>query len=91
MLHNDPVLHGGEMLTDAYRFVPAFEVSGRGTPFPQESIADALFSNLHLSDSGKRLVRAFLRHVRRTAEIGLEWYGRLIDDAQSALETIRAD
>jgi hypothetical protein len=79
------------MLTDTYRFVPAFEVSGRGTPFPSGSIAHALFSNLNLTDSDKRLDRAFLRHVRRTAQIGLEWYGGLIDEAQSALESIKAD
>lgn len=68
------------MLTDACRFVPAFEVSGRGTPFPNGSIAHALFSNLHINDSGERLDRAFLRHVRRTAQIGLEWYVHAVRD-----------
>jgi hypothetical protein len=77
------------MLTDTYSFVPAFELSERRTPFPAGSIAHALFSNLQLDDPEKRLDRSFLVHVRRTAEIGLEWYGRLIDEAQIALETIK--
>lgn len=77
------------MLTTEYKFVPAFEIGTRETPFPRGSIMNALFANLLIEDSSKRVDRLVRSHATRTAEIGLAWYGSLVDDAHSLLQTIR--
>jgi hypothetical protein len=73
------------MLSNRNVFVPNFPLSSKTVPFPKGSIAHALFSNLYRDDIDARLDQLMIRHARRTAEIGLEWYSRLMEDAETAL------